>query len=388
MHSSRLTPVVTTMRWVLFGVMTVLAIVIAVRAVVTPDPHPIAVVVVTIVWLMTYFAGGQIMRWGNIAARRWWLVLLTVAWAVLVALTPEAVYLAFGLFFLYLNLLDPPWNLLITGVVTATTIIAYAEHRGWSVGGILGPILGVVVALAGSYCYRLITDESRAYQTLIFDLLRTQDELGKQEQEAGRLAERERLAKEIHDTVAQGLSSIQLLLHAAEQAAPDHPAVDRIRLARETAADDLAETRRLIAELAPAALDGKSLSQALERICASARSPNLATQFVVDGDVGPLPMPVEAALVRIAQSAVANVVQHAAASQMRVTLTYDGAEVHLDVVDDGVGIPEDELLRPRSGSLGLVGMRSRVEERGGAMTVDSEPGHTAVTVTFPMGAAA
>src|SRR5690606_16048064 len=119
------------------------------------------------------------------------------------------------------------------------------------------------------------------------------------------------------------------------------------------------------------------------------------------GEPERLPMPVEAALVRIAQSAVANVVQHAEATRMRVTLTYDDTDVHLDIVDDGIGI-DPAILRvsrvappsadtagrgPRAGAFGLHAIRSRVEQQGGAMTVESEPGHTAVTVSFPLGAA-
>ncbi|WP_278261423.1 sensor histidine kinase [Nocardia sp. AG03] len=413
MHSSPLTPVVTTLRLGLHVLVTVLAVVVAVRAVLPGGGgHGIGVVALTVVWLLIYFAGTELSRsktatdassdrvalppvvWG-------WLAALTVLWLALLGLTPDAVYLAFGLFFLYLHLLPRVWGLVAVLLATAVGVVGFAAHRGWSVAAVVGPVLGAAVAIGIGLGYQALYREAVERERLIAELLGTRAALAERERTAGKLAERERLAKEIHDTVAQGLSSIQLLLHAAEQAAPDHPALDRIRLARETAAEDLAETRGLIDELAPAALDGQSLADALARICDRAQSPTLTTQLLIEGEPERLPMPVEAALVRIAQSAVANVVQHAEATRMRVTLTYDDTDVHLDIVDDGIGI-DPAILRvsrvappsadtagrgPRAGAFGLHAIRSRVEQQGGAMTIESEPGHTAVTVSFPLGAA-
>ncbi|MFE1593550.1 sensor histidine kinase [Nocardia sp. NPDC058705] len=387
MHSSPLTPVVTTLRLGLHVLVTVLAVVVAVRASLPGGGgHGIAVVALTVVWLLVYFAGAEFSPSVPDGAVWVWLAALTVLWLVLLAFTPDAVYLAFGLFFVYLHLLPRPWSLIAVVAATAVGVLGFAAHRGWSAGAVVGPVLGALVAIGIGFGYQALHREAVERERLIDELLGTRAILAEQERTAGKLAERERLAKEIHDTVAQGLSSIQLLLHAVEQAAPDHPALDRIRLARETAAEDLAETRRLIDELSPAALDGQSLAVALERICLRAQSPTLTTQLLVEGEPQRLPMPVEAALVRIAQSAVANVVQHARAERMRVTLTYDDTDAHLDIVDDGIGIEPDMLRHPRSGAFGLAAMRSRVEQQGGAMTVESEPGHTAVTVSFPLGA--
>ncbi|WP_378734152.1 sensor histidine kinase [Nocardia brasiliensis] len=386
MHSSPLTPVFTALRLGLHVLVTALAVVIAVRALLPGAAHPIPVVALTAGFLVTYFAGAVLSaRRGGLAI---WLTALTVWWLGLVLLAPDAGYLAFGLFFLYLHLLPRPWSLVAVAVATAIAVVGFGAHRGWSAAGVIGPILGAAVAVGIGLGYQALFRESAERQRLIDELLSTRAVLADQERTAGKLSERERLAQEIHDTVAQGLSSIQLLLHAAEQSAPDHPALQQIRLARETAAENLAETRRLIAELAPAALEGQSLAQALERICLRADAPGLATQLVVEGTPERLPMPVEAALVRIAQGAVANVVQHAHAARMRLTLTYADAEVLLDVVDDGVGIAPDVLDRAPSGSFGLAAMRSRVEQQGGTMTVESEPGHTAVTVSFPLETAA
>ncbi|MEV4130177.1 sensor histidine kinase [Nocardia sp. NPDC049707] len=382
MHSSPFTPVFTALRLGLHVLVTTLAVVVAVRALLPGAEHRLGVVTLIVAFLAVYFAGALVGR--HPAGIGSWLAALTVLWLGLVVLAPDAGYLAFGMFFLYLHLLPRPWSLLAVGAAMVVAVLGFGVHRGWSVAGVIGPMLGAAVAVGIGLGYAALFRESAERQRLIDELLSTRATLAEQERTAGKLAERERLAQEIHDTVAQGLSSIQLLLHAAEQSAPDHPALQQIRLARETAAENLAETRRLIAELTPAALEGQSLAQALERICRRAETPGLLTQMVVEGTPERLPMPVEAALVRIAQGAVSNVVRHAGASRMRLTLTYADTDVYLDVVDDGTGIDPSVLDRAPTGTFGLAAMRSRVEQQGGTMAVESEPGHTAVTISFPL----
>ncbi|WP_442942948.1 sensor histidine kinase [Nocardia sp. NBC_01503] len=380
-HRSPLTPVLSAVQLGLHVLVVALTAVVAARAIIA-DSHPYVVVVLSGAFLGVYFAGGLFRR--RLLAARVWLLALTVLWLVLVAFVPEAVYLVFGLFFLYLHLLPRNWGLIAVTVTTAVSVVGFALHRGWTFGGIIGPLLGALVAVGIGLGYEALFREAADRQQLIDELLATRNTLAEQERTAGKMAERERLAQEIHDTVAQGLSSIQLLLHAVERAAPDHPALAKIRLARETAADSLVETRHLIAELTPAALEGQSLAGALTRITQRATAPGLDAQVLVEGEPHALPMPIEAALVRITQGAVSNVVRHAQAQRMRVTLTYAGDAVHLDVVDDGIGIAPEVLAESPSGSFGLNAMRNRVEQQGGTMSVESEPGHTAVTVSFPV----
>ncbi|WP_435592576.1 sensor histidine kinase [Nocardia sp. bgisy118] len=383
MHPSPLTPVVTALRLGLHLLVTVLAAVVVVRALLPGAPHSVPVVVLTAAFLLVYFAGAFFGDQRG-AALPVWLGALTLLWLGLVVLAPDAGYLAFGLFFLYLHLLPRPWSLLAVAAATAVAVTGFGVHTGWSVAGVVGPVIGAAVAVGIGLGYEALFREFAERQRLIDELLSTRAALADREHTAGRLAERERLAQEIHDTVAQGLSSIQLLLHAAEQADPRHPALPQIRLARETAAENLAETRGLIAELAPVPLEGSSLAEALERICRRAETPSLRTQLVVEGEPERLAMPIEAALVRIAQGAVANVVQHANAGRMRLTLTYADTDVHMDVVDDGVGMDPEVSVRTKSGGFGLPAMRARVEQQGGSMAVESEPGHTAVSVSFPL----
>lgn len=378
MHRSPLAPVFAALQAGLHALMVALTVYVAIRALVPGGQYRGAVLVLAVLFLLAYF-GGAALRSRPVAARVW-LGVLTLLWLGLVALAPEAVYLVFGLFFLYLHLLPRNWGLLAVVAATAVSVVGFGVHKGWTAGGVIGPLLGAVVAVAIGWGYRALFREAADRQRLIDELLATRATLAERERTAGKLAERERLAKEIHDTVAQGLSSIQMLLHAAEGSAPDHPALHQIRLARETAADNLAETRQLIAELTPAALEGQSLVGALERIAQRASEPGLDTRVLVEGEPERLPMPIEAALVRVTQGAVSNVVRHARAQRMRITLTYAEDGVHLDVVDDGIGIDPAVFAR---GTFGLNAMRSRVEQQGGSMDVESEPGHTAVTISFP-----
>ncbi|GAB3210102.1 sensor histidine kinase [Nocardia tengchongensis] len=376
-----MTPVFSALQLGLHVLVVALTVVVAVQEVVS-GAHQALVVVLAGVFLGVYFTGGRFRR--NLVGARVWLAALTLLWLGLVFVAPLAVYLVFGLFFLYLHLLPRYWGVVAVTAATVVAVVGFAAHRGWTVAGVIGPLLGALVAVAIGLGYGALFREAAERQRLIDELLATRETLADKERTAGKMAERERLAQEIHDTVAQGLSSIQLLLHAVERAAPDHPALERIRLARETAADSLVETRQLIAELTPAPLEGQSLAGALNRITERAAAPGLDAQVLVEGDPQALPMPIEAALVRITQGAVSNVVRHAQAHRMRVTLTYADDAVHLDVVDDGVGIDPAVLAESPSGSFGLNAMRSRVEQQGGTMDVESEPGHTAVTVYFPL----
>ncbi|MFD4369577.1 sensor histidine kinase [Rhodococcus sp. NPDC058521] len=389
MHRSPLTPVFAGLQLSMHVLVGALTAVVFLRAVLLDAPHKIPIAVLSVLFVAGYLFG---------LARHWrgvkmhvWLAGGTLVWLALMCLTPDAAYIAFGMFFLYLHLLRPPWSLIGVTFATAVAVVGTAAHRGWSVAGVVGPVFGACVAVAIGLGYQALyreaaerERESAERQRLIDELMNTREELAVQERNAGVLAERERLAREIHDTVAQGLSSIQMLLHAAERAAPDHPVLDRIHMARDTAADSLAETRQLIGDLTPAALDGQSLAEALGRICERASSDALRAEAVVEGEAVRLPMPLEAALVRIAQGAVSNVQRHANASRVAVTLTYAPDVVSLDIVDNGDGFDVEVLRRAPAESFGLNAIRRRVEMLHGTMNVESEPGLTAVAVSFPV----
>ena len=365
-----------------------------------------------------------------------WVAALIVGWALLLLLTPVALWIAFPLMFLEMHVLGPRRGILAVAATTVCAIGGAILGGQQLVGSILGPTFGGLVAIAVVLGFETIVRESQGRQELIDDLVRTRADLAASEREAAVATERERLAREIHDTLAQGFSSIELLLRAADASleevvapgafAPGAPGPTAARAARGyvtqsrlAAQQNLAEARRFVRDLAPADLESATLVGALERVAdrtALAAGGGLTVTVEASGQARPLPVPVETALLRIAQSALANVVQHAGASRAAVTLSFLGDAVALDVVDDGRGFDPrqvvagragavpgpsrgmrsvvgqtggepgaaDETPAPRSG-FGLTAMRSRVAELGGTFSLESSPGEgTALAVHLPL----
>ena len=314
-----------------------------------------------------------------------WLAAVLVLWAALVVQVPEAAYLVFPLFFLAQFLLGVWTGAAAVAFLAAVAVLALGLHEGFTAAGIIGPVVGALVALGLGAGVRALHRESQARRAVIAELMATRSELAAREREVGREAERARLAGEIHDTVAQGLSSIGMLLHAAERSDPSHPAVDQIRLAREVAGENLTETRRLIAALRPAPLDGVSLAGALRRIAerVGTENPELAVSVGGDPTADP-PAELSAVLVRVTQEALTNAVKHGSPDQIRITLDHRPTSVQLEVHDDGCGF---DTTAPRTAaSFGLDGMARRVDDLGGTLEVESEVGGgTSVRAVLPTG---
>ncbi|WP_308468337.1 sensor histidine kinase [Rathayibacter soli] len=390
---SALTPVFTALRVGLHILFVGLTLFVVVHAMLTGAAagasSTIAVIVLGLALLVVY--GSASFFHLSTSKLLWpiWLVVLVVLCLSLMALTADAAYLVFPLFFLLLHLIRQPWNVIAVAALTACAIIALAWHIALSVSVVVGPIIGAAVAVAIGVGYQALYREAREREALIRDLVATREQLAATEREAGVLAERARLAREIHDTVAQGLSSIQLLLHAVERADEHHPAIDHVRLARETAATNLAETRRFIRELTPPALEEQTLEGALRRLASrTTETAGLPIHVTISGDPISLPMDVETALLRIAQGSLANVTQHARASQVELTLSYMDDSVSIDIVDDGQGFDPTALpAHPGSTheSFGLRAIRGRAEQLGGYVVIESRPGSgTAVAVSLPL----
>lgn len=217
-----------------------------------------------------------------------------------------------------------------------------------------------------------IIAQSRQRAELITQLRQTREELSAAQRRHGALAERERLSRDIHDTIAQGFTSIVMLLEAteAEIGTDDDAARRYLELARATARENLAETRSLVAALSPVGLTDASLVDAVRRLVERCgEQSRLVTEFTVRGEPRRLPAPTEVVLLRAAQEGLANVGKHAGAERVGVHLDYDGGRTLLRVTDDGAG------FEPGSAAgFGLNGMRARAEEVGGSVCVDSRPG--------------
>lgn len=375
----------------------------ALRAVADHEPDAAWTVAAALLVAVVYAGGtssAAVRRSARTAAL--WLVLLLASWLVLLVLSADAVYLAFPWFFLLLRLLPRSAGLVSVGVTTAVAVAGFVWHAGtFTAAMVIGPVIGAAVAIATVLGYQALQSESEQRRRLIVDLEATRAELAAAERRAGVLDERERLAREIHDTLAQGLTSIQLLLLAAGRALdptrdPDR-GIDPTRAAalveqgRATAADNLAEARRFVRALGPADLADTSLVPALRRLCATtSQRSGLRVDFHLLGPDVALGGDVEGALLRIAQAALGNTVRHSGAGRADVTLTVMDDAVTLDVVDDGSGFDLGAVEAGTSatapdGGFGLRSMRSRAEELGARLAVESEPGRgTAVSVQLAL----
>ncbi|HUQ57260.1 sensor histidine kinase [Lentzea sp.] len=235
----------------------------------------------------------------------------------------------------------------------------------------------VVVACTFTYVGHVTTEQSRLRKELLEENEGLHAQLLVQAHEAGVLDERHRMAGEIHDTLAQGLTGIITQLSAATSADWER----RVAVAAELARSNLAEARRSVHALRPPALDSAALPEALDEVASGWSTVyGVPVSVTLTGAARAMHPEVEVALLRTAQEALANVAKHAAASRVGLTLSYMEDVVTLDVRDDGVGF---DLALPSSG-FGLPAMRHRVHRLSGALFVESEPGAgTAISARVP-----
>ena len=232
----------------------------------------------------------------------------------------------------------------------------------------LGPIaiISTVFALFIGFWIDRVVEQSKERGALIAELEASRAEVVRLSHEAGAAAERARLAGEIHDTLAQGFTSIITLLQAADPELAD----ERLALAVRTARVNLAESRTLIAALSPSALASGSLPDAVRRqVSRLIEESGLTATCRVTGDPRELPVAVEVVLLRAAQEALANARRHSRAQDVGVLLAYSETTVRLVVRDDGHGFDPATAT-----GFGLRGMRARAEQVDGRLTVRSTPG--------------
>ena len=279
-----------------------------------------------------------------------------------------------------------PGAVVLTGLMTALTV-ADTGQLPWLT--VILAALSVMVGSGAVLFIDAIMRESQQRHRLIAELEATQRELAAAEREAGVLEERQRLAREIHDTLAQGFTSIVMLLEAAEaEIGSDRTAATRhLDQARRTARESLGEARGVVWALQPEVLKRTSLAQAIGTIAERLREETgVMARSVVTGMPRQLPRQAETALLRAAQEGLANVRKHARAKEVVLTLSYVADRVILDIRDDGSGFDLAALADgPRKGrGFGLSGMRARMEELGGTLTVEGAPGQgTSLAAAVP-----
>jgi signal transduction histidine kinase len=310
---------------------------------------------------------------------------LVVLFAIAQSQTANAWVLAFGLVPMCFHVTTARRALAFVVIIN----VIGGALEAWRNPGLAGVLtaLGIAAfAIAFAYVYSRwmarVIEQSLDRAALIEQLEATRAELAAAHHEAGVQAERHRLAGEIHDTLAQGFTSIVTLLQAG-QASLDaaSPARRHLDLALVTARENLAEARTLVTALTPAMLEAGTLGDTVRRVTSTTGAQaGIEAHAEVTGTARRLPTGTEVVLLRVCQEALANVRKHAGARQVRVRLCYAGAAVRLTVTDDGKGFDPGGA----TGGYGLTGMRDRVGQVGGTVEVASVPGRgTEVSAEVP-----
>jgi signal transduction histidine kinase len=312
---------------------------------------------------------------------------LIFLWFLLVNSHPAFNIMLGGLFsqlFLWLNL---RWAIPFT---LGISFLIFGMQRNWQFSwqSIKDPTLWMWLFVAATpillaLFIGAITNESERRQQLIQKLQAAQSDLAQSERRAGMLAERQRLAREIHDTLAQGFTSIVMHLEAAEQAIGQDDAIvqKHVDRARRTARGSLEQARRVVNDLMPEPLERASLPEAIARVAEQwSAQHDIASTTTCTGHCAPLPPEIEIILLRATQEALNNIAKHARASQATITLSYMPDVIMLDVQDDGAGM-RDAAAR----GTGLTAMQQRLTAAGGSLHIETEPGvGTTLVLSIPL----
>jgi signal transduction histidine kinase len=296
-----------------------------------------------------------------------------------------------------------PWPLMALGIA-ATSILINTITSGfpWPTSDLwvlFGTIIGIQTAAIsfGTIMSDRMTRLSEQRRQAVAKLEAALEEnaglhaqLLTQAREAGVLDERQRMAREIHDTVAQGLTGIITQLEAADHAARNFDQLRRhLDEARALARSSLTEARRSVQALQPEPLETIPLPEAIATMSQQwAGATGIELRFETTGVPQPLLSEIETTLFRIAQESLANVAKHAHAARVGVTLSYMDDVAVLDVRDDGIGfVLEEAQHRAQTNGehgFGLRGMEQRLQRVAGNLSIESAPGEgTAISASVP-----
>ncbi len=369
--------------------------------------------------VLTLLDGGRPLGWrlatGGIAAAfgawyaglvmahlRWWErpLPMLVYWAGALALFVVLIRRADIYFFLVYGLI-PQAFMLLPGrwaYVAAAGVFVVASTAHWGVGVLTDPgrltqlVGNLALASAVGLFINALARQSEERRRIIVELENARAEntrLLAEARQSAVLQERQRMAGEIHDTLAQGLTGIVTQLEAAEQALDDQSAGVRRHLdtARRLARESLAEARRSVQALRPQPLEAVQLPEAVAQVAARwAHDTGIAATATTTGAPRPLHPEVEVTLLRAAQEAFTNAARHARPSAVSLTLSYMEDLVSLDVHDDGAGFDPTVLRSNGSpGGYGLTAMRERLARLAGTLDLESAPGAgTTLAVSIPL----
>jgi signal transduction histidine kinase len=356
--------------WELYFAVIAVAVVAATLAI---DGHPlgrreVAAAAIAAMALLHVLAGRRTVV---DRVEDWRAVLVAIGhlalFAVAVAAVPFTTWLLFAIIPLFFQLLPMrPAFLLVVLVNLVTPAVDLVEAPAMVPADLLIAAISAATGVwLGFWIFRVI-EQSVERAALIDELEASRAEVARLSHLSGVAAERARLAGEIHDTLAQGFTSIITLLQAADPQLRD----ERLALAVRTAKENLAEARTLVAALSPAALAAGSLPDSVRRQASRfSEETGVSATVRVTGAERALPTAVEVVLLRATQEALTNVRRHAAACSAQVVLAYGENDVRLVVRDDGCGFTPDQ-----ADGFGLTGMRARAEQVSGTLTVASAAG--------------
>ncbi|KGF01758.1 sensor histidine kinase [Actinomyces sp. S4-C9] len=314
-----------------------------------------------------------------------WMLVLTLIWVGLLAVSDTAIWLAFALVIIQVGVLGPLWGSVaagITGLIAVGISVARlpADHP---VGAaILGPLLGVGIALVITWAGVTVITEAASLRKALRELSQARTLLDRAEEERILQRERARMAGEIHDTVSQDLSGVAMLLQVAQTSRDPHEVARLIDQSLQATQGALADARRVTKALAPRELSAGRLEVALRGLANEPVLRGLNITFDIDEGVATLNLGQEAALLRVAKSALVNVKEHSGTAAATVRLQTDEGAVRLEVEDRGQGF---DTSMPEDGrGFGIPAMRERMSEVGGALEIFSEDG-VLVRASVPIG---
>jgi signal transduction histidine kinase len=383
----------TLIGWhIVFWVLLVMTLVVSLLADFSPGRRIVFLSAIVVLGAVYQFVGLPAISSRRLLPSYAYRILLIGCLMVLVALYPQSVFLMFiasaQMWLLSERVREgATFSLLLVIGVGAAQL--WNAGWGWDAFWAILPWMAVslvVTLLFGIWIERVIT-QSQQRAELIEELQSARDELAEAHHTAGVMAERERMAREIHDTLAQGMTSIVMLAQTAAvelQRGDTDGAAARLAAIEDSARENLAEARALVAAFTPVALSEATLTEVLrrqaERFAAETGVDVQVSLDLPDEEVAALPQGQQVVLLRSAQEALANVRKHAAATQVLITLGLSDDGVWIEIRDDGTGFTPSTA----DAGYGLAAMRGRVEESGGSVQVESAPGRgTRVQVLIP-----
>jgi signal transduction histidine kinase len=373
-----------------FAVIVALAVVEVITTTTSESwAKPVALTALGVLVLAYLLLGRQAIAGSSQACAVGYLVVLVLAVGALARTAPDTLFIFFIAYPQVWFIVERPrpgvfWTMLLV----AASSVGLALESSATGASVAGAVASQGVGLAFSLLFGTWTSgllaQGRRQADLIAELQRTQAELAAAHHERGVLAERERVAREVHDTLAQGYTSIVMLAQSAVANLAEHPdaARERLALIEEVARDNLREARAVVAALMPVELDGRTLRDALAALADRfGRETGIPVTLSVDTDTGGLRRDEQVVLLRTAQETLSNTRRHADAHAVSMRLRRAEGRLVLDIRDDGVGFDADAPA-----GNGLVGLRRRLDEVGGTLQIETAPGRgTRVVATMVAG---